>query len=73
MIKKRKHWPKHVKGNYINKRFKDKQPGDAEMRRGELDGMKVDLYSIKEPDYVMMFISTYGILQRLGEQKNQVI
>ena len=71
MIKKQKHWPKHVKGDYINERFKDKQPGDAEMSRGELDGMKMDLHLMKEPDYVMMFMSTYRTLQKLGDKKTR--
>ena len=41
------------------------------MWRGELDGTKVDLHLMKEPDYVMMFMSTYGTLKRLGEPKKR--
>lgn len=71
MIKKQKHWPKHVKGDYINKCLKDKEPGNAKIWTGELEGTKADLHLMKEPDYMMLFISTIRMLQRMGNPKKQ--
>ena len=35
----------------------------------ELDGIKFHLVGMKEPDYVMMFMTTYGMLGEVGDVK----
>ena len=62
MIKKRRYWPKHVKGDDIKERMKDKEVGTCERLPGILNGIYCDLYALKEPDYILMMMSTYGSL-----------
>ena len=62
MIKKRRYWPKYVKGEDIKEHMSSKDVGTCERLPGILDGEKFDLYALKEPDYVMMMMSTYGSL-----------
>lgn len=68
LIKKRRYWPKHVAGDAIREAFADKPIGHQDRLPGEFDGVKFDLFCMKEPEYVMMLMSTYG---QLLEKPNQ--
>ena len=70
LIKKRQYWPKHVRGTEINDCFQNKEVGDVDSWPGILDGIKFHIYCLKEPDYVMSLMSTYGTLERSGKKKN---
>ena len=37
--------------------------------QGELDNVKFHIVGMKEPDYVMMIMTTYGTLGEFGEEK----
>ena len=39
---------------------------------GELDGEKFDLFCLKEPDYVMLLMSTYGSLSPMTNQRDSM-
>jgi hypothetical protein len=60
--KKRCFWPKYIDGDGINKHFEEKEVGDADALPGTLDGQKFHIFAMKEPDYTMMLMSTYGSL-----------
>ena len=60
LIKKRRYWPKDVDGEAISAYFADKDVGDADAWPGELDGVRFHLFCMKEPDYIMSLMSTYG-------------
>ena len=62
MIKKCCHWPKYIDGSVIQALMKDKQVGYQARLPGEVDCVGVDIFSMKEPDYTMMSMSTYGQL-----------
>ena len=70
LIKKRRYWPNHVPGEQIIQHFADKAIRSADAIKGELDGVPFYIYSMKEPDYTMMLMSTYGTLQTVGLPKN---
>ena len=36
---------------------------------GELDGIPFYLYGMKEPDYAMQIMATYGTLEEKGQEK----
>ena len=38
---------------------------------GELDRVKFHIHAMKEPDYVMSLMSTYGTSQRMGDEQKQ--
>ena len=72
LIKKRKYWPKHIRGDEIAQHFADKEVGTADAWAGELDGVRFHVFSMKEPDYVMSLMATYGSLSRGGPEKKRV-
>lgn len=71
LFKKRYYWPKHVDGDAICEHFANKNVGDADALSGLIDAVLFYLYGMKEPDYVMTLMTTYGTLERLGEEKRQ--
>lgn len=66
LIKKRRYWPRYVRGDEIRQHFDSKAVGDADAWSGTLDGQSFKIHSMKEPDYVMSLMTTYGTLSRVG-------
>ena len=60
VIKKRRYWPSLIPGDKIDAKFKELDVGATESLRGELDGIKYDVFCLKEPQYVMKLMSTYA-------------
>ena len=71
LIKKHRYWPKHVKGDDIIQHFANEEVGSADALQGQLDGVPVYIYGMKEPDYTMMLMVTYGTLVKQGEEKTR--
>ena len=71
LIKKRRYWPKHVKGDEIIQHFANKEVGSADALRGQLDGVPVYIYGMKEPDYTMMLMATYGTWRNKVTRKQE--
>ena len=63
LIKKRRYWPKHIRGDDIAQHFEKKEVGDVDAWPGEMDGVKFHVFCMKEPNYVMSIMSTYRSLQ----------
>jgi hypothetical protein len=72
LIKKRRYWPKWILGDEIDKHFDDKEVGDVDAWPGTLDNVPFHVFAMKEPDYVMKLMSTYGTNERVGEGKKRV-
>ena len=70
-LKKKQYWPKFVPGDAIISHFEGKEIGESDALQGELDGIKFHLVGMKEPDYVMMFMTTYGTLEEVSDQKKR--
>ena len=60
VAKKRRFWPRHVPGDAIEKHMALKAIGDTDCLNGELNGEKYSIFVMKEPDYTMKLMSTYG-------------
>ena len=60
VVKKRRYWPTLVPGDAIDAKFKDEEVGATQSLRGELDGIKYDIFCLKEPIYTMKIMSTYA-------------
>ena len=71
LIKKRRYWPKFVKGDDNIKQFEDKEIGYSDSLPGKMDGVSFDIFAMKEPDYLMQIMSTYGTNERVGADKTQ--
>lgn len=71
LIKKRRYWPKYVDGDAIAHHFEAKEVGAADALPGVLDGVPFHIYALKEPDYVLTLMSTYGTMETFGEEKKR--
>jgi len=60
VIKKRQYWPKYIPGDDIDKHFDGKEVGVVESLPGTLAGKAFKVFAIKEEDYVMKIMTTYG-------------
>eukprot|EP00934_Nitzschia_sp_Nitz4_P007490 Nitzschia sp. Nitz4//scaffold526_size3785//2112//3756//NITZ4_009261-RA/size3785-processed-gene-0.3-mRNA-1//1//CDS//3329553959//7480//frame0 len=72
LIKKRRYWPKYIRGDEIAEHFQTKEVGDVDAWGGVLDSVKFHVYCMKEPDYIMSLMSSYGTLTRSGEEKKRI-
>ena len=68
LIKKQKYWPKYIKGDTIRDPFNDRNVGDCDSWKGSMEEVPFHVYVMKEPDYVMSLMSTYGTNQRSGKE-----
>ena len=68
LIKKRCYWPKYIKGDDIKSHFDGKDVGNCDSWKGQMDEVDFHVYAMKEPDYVMSIMSTYGTNQRTGKE-----
>ena len=66
LIKKRRYWPKFIPGDDFIAHFEVKEVGEADAIKGTLDNVPFHVFCMKEPDYVMQLMSTYGTLERMG-------
>ena len=73
VIKKRRYYPKFIKGDDINGHFKDVDVGTADSISGTLRGISFNVMGLKEPPYVMMMMTTYGTLERSGRMTERSI
>ena len=62
VIKKRRFWPKYIPGHKLDTHLKDKPVGTQEVACGILDSIPYNVFCMKEPDFVMKVMSTYGNL-----------
>ena len=49
--------------------FTNDEVGKADAIKGVLDDVPFYLFAMKEPEYMMQIMSTYGTLGNLGEEK----
>ena len=71
LIKKRKYWPKHIKGDDIKAHFDGKDVGDCDSWKGVMEEVPFHVYAMKEPDYVMSLMSTYGTNLQTGKETSR--
>ena len=65
LIRKWKYWPKYIKGDAIRDNFKNKNVCDCDSWKGTMEEV---LYTMKEHDYMMSLMSTYGTNQCSGKE-----
>ena len=71
VIKKRRYWPKYIPGQAIDERFADYDVGTVDCLNGMLDNEPYCVYCMKEPEYTMKLMATYGSLTyHCGEKEN---
>ena len=70
-IKKWCYWLKYINGEAIIQHFQDKEVGATDTLPGVLDNVPIHVHCMKEPDYVMMLMSSYGTLSECGEEEKR--
>ena len=73
LIKKRQYWPRYVKGKEIKDHFSNKDPGSFDAIKGKMDNTDFCIYGMKEPDYVLMFMTSYGVEGRQGLEQVRAV
>ena len=71
LIKKRRYWLKYIHGEDIKSHFADKEVGATDAWAGKSDGVPFHIYTMKEPDYIMSLMSTYGTNQQIDGKETQ--
>ena len=71
LIKKRRYWPKYIHGEDIKSHFADKEVGATDAWEGKLHGVPFHIFVMKEPDYIMSLMSTYGTNQRIDGKETR--
>ena len=62
VIKKRRYWLKYIDGGKIDSHFDLKEVGQTDSLPGTLDGTNFKVFCMKEANYVMKLMATYGAL-----------
>ena len=68
LTRKRCYWPKYIKGDDIKSHFDGKDVGDCDAWKGQMDEVDFHVNAMKEPEYVMSIMSTYGTNQQMGKE-----
>ena len=68
LIKKCKYWPKHIKGAETKVHFDGKDVRDCDSWKGMMEEVPFHVYAMKDPDYGMSLMSTYGTNLRTGKE-----
>ena len=59
----------YIDGEAIIQHFQDKEVGATDTLPVVLDDVPIEVHCMKEPDYVMMLMSSYGTLSECGDKK----
>ena len=73
LIKKRRYWPRYIKGQEIKDHFAAKEPGAFDAMKGKMENIDFYVYGMKEPDYVLLFMTSYGVEGRRGKEQVRTI
>ena len=65
---KRKYWPLYVPGDEIDQRMEDKPVGSTDALKGVVNNIPYNIFVMKEPDYAMKLMGTYGGLTTLSDE-----
>ena len=71
LIKKRRYWPRFIHGDEIKDHFSNKQVGDMDSWAGRMDDIPFHVYAMKELDYLMSLMSSYGTNDRLNGKETR--
>ena len=60
LIKKRRYWPKFIKGDAMDAHMSTKATGETACLTGMMDNVKYYVFAMKEPDYTSKIMASYG-------------
>jgi Transposase IS4 len=68
VIRKHWYWLKYIRGDKLAAYFEDKAFGSYDCIGGTLNNVQFSVHCLKEPDYVMFLMATYGTDKRMSDQ-----
>ena len=68
LIKKRRYWPSNIKGDAIYTHFSSKYVGNVDSVKQVEYGVDYHVFCMKEPDYAMKLMTTYGKLEPMDDR-----
>ena len=68
VIKKRRYWPKYIHGEGIDLHFQTKEVSQGDSLPGTLSGKAFSIFCMKEENYTMKLMATYGALVERSEE-----
>ena len=68
VMKQRRYWPKHIRGDDIDKRFENMEVVVVACHARKLEQERFVIFCMKEEDYVMKQMATYGALKMGGDK-----
>jgi hypothetical protein len=72
LIKKRRYWPALVAGDAMDDYFNDKAVGDVAAVEGELDGVRYNIWAMKDAGYVTKIMGTAsGLIYNCDRQRSR--
>lgn len=71
LIKKRRYWPLHCRGDAIDTHFNGLDVGSVDAVKGKLDDEDYNIFCMKEPDYVCKIFGTAGGLITVDEREHR--
>ena len=69
VIKKRRYWPKYIDGEGIDQQFQTEKVGQCDSLPGTLSGKAFSIFCMKEENYTMKLMDTYGALVKIDGSK----
>jgi hypothetical protein len=73
VVKKRRYWPKYIKGEDIIAHMKDKEVGDDDAMSGTLDGERFHVFVMKDAGFTSILMSTYGTTERQDHEAKRYL
>ena len=73
LIKNRRYWSKYIPSDNIVAHFAEKWIDESDALQGMVDDVEFHVVAMKEPDYVMMFMTTYGTLAPVSDEKKALL
>ena len=71
LIRKRRYWPKGVPAEDIIWHMKNKEVGGVDAVQVSIIGKRYHIMAIKDPDYAMLMMIKYGMLDHLEVSDTQ--
>ena len=78
LIKKRRYWPRYVDSEMIKNHFLHKEVNAVDAIKGQFNDVTIEIHCqtieihcLKEPNYTIMLMSSYGTLELMDEEKEK--
>ena len=72
LIIKHINWPENIRGDAIDDHFSSKDVGNVDAMKQAEDGVAYHAFFMKDPDYAMKLMTTYGTLESTDKRTRRI-